>query len=74
MFAKNANSYYETSNTVQLFFVKYFSLSVSTFVIIIDFIIYYLLQITCVLHRFKLSISIYEFASICRNVEWTSSR
>lgn len=55
MFAKNANSYYETSNTVQLFFVKYFSLSVSTFVIIIDFIIYYLLQITCVLHRFKLS-------------------
>lgn len=50
MFAKNANSYYETSNTVQLFFVKYFSLSVSTFVIIIDFIIYYLLQITCVLH------------------------
>lgn len=49
MFAKNANTYYVTSNTVELFLVKYFALSVSTFVIIIDFIIYYLLQITCVL-------------------------
>lgn len=57
MFAKNANTYHVTSNTVELFLVKYFALSVSTFVIIIDFIIYYLLlQITCVLHRFKLSI------------------
>lgn len=56
MFAKNANTYYVTSNTVELFLVKYFALSVSTIVIIIDFIFYYLLQITCVLHRFKLSI------------------